>query len=82
MPPSSEDSDMSPWEALLTNCLVKDLHPGYIVVRLNGDSFETLSADNEADMYVVMSVSPFLLKDLKTDTTVCIRYNILYTMIV
>ena len=35
------------------DCFVKDLHPGYIVVRLNGDSFETLSADNEADMYVV-----------------------------
>ena len=73
---------MSPWAALLTKCLVKDLHPGYIVVRLNGDSFETLPADNEADMYVVMSVSPFLLKELKTDTTVCIRYIILYTSIV
>ena len=97
--PSPLHLDLGVWESMVTNCRVKDMHPGYVVVKLEGDSFETLPATYEADMYVVTAgISYFptgnrhrhlhylffpryssavretaMLKDLKTDSPVCIR---------
>ena len=38
-------------------CLVKDLHPGYVVVKLAADSFADLDPDVESTTYIVTSVS-------------------------
>jgi len=65
--------EMTAWETMLTTCAVKDLKPGYVVVRLDGDTFQTLPHDAEAEMFVVTSSSPCILKDVKLDTPVCIR---------
>merc|ERR1711871_1569888 len=73
--PSPLHLDLGVWESMVTNCRVKDMHPGYVVVKLEGDSFETLPATYEADMYVVTAAvrETAMLKDLKTDSPVCIR---------
>jgi len=44
---------ISPWESILTKCKVKDLHPGYVVVKLFADSFADLDPDVESVMYPV-----------------------------
>lgn len=71
--PSPDHLEMSPWESMLTTCVVKDLKPGFVVIRLDGESFEKLPHDAEADMFVVTTTTPCVLKDVKTDTPVCIR---------
>ena len=46
--PSPEDSEyISAWESILTTCKVKDLHPGFVVVKLYADSFEDLDPDGK-----------------------------------
>ena len=49
LPASPEESEyISAWESILTTCKVKDLHPGFVVVKLYADSFEDLDPDGES----------------------------------
>ena len=81
MRPSPLDGEMSAWESMLSTCIVRDLKPGFVVIKLEGVSFDSLPADAEADMFVVMSSTPCMLKDVKSDAPVCIRYEILIELI-
>ena len=71
--PSSMDSEMSAWESMVSTCLVKDLNTGYVVVKLEGESFEKIDPNADVDMYVVTAKDPCILKDIKSDAPVCIR---------
>jgi hypothetical protein len=71
--PTPDHLEMSPWEAMVTTVAVKDLKPGFVVVKLDGDSFSSLAADAEAEIFVVTAPTPCVLKDVKNDVPVCIR---------
>ena len=63
---SPEDSEyVSAWESILCPCFVKNLKPGFIVVKLFADSFEDLDPDVDSIMFIVTSVTEdyVVLKD-------------------
>lgn len=51
------------------------MQPGFVVVKLDGKKFEDLMPSYDPDMFVVTAAvrETAMLKDLKTDTPVCIR---------
>ena len=52
--PSPEDAEyISPWESILTTCTVKDLRPGFVVVKVCATTFENLDPDVDSIMYPV-----------------------------
>ena len=71
--PSPEDQTMSSLESTVTKSLVQDLRPGFVVVQIDAESFNNISASVNVTMYVVMSCSPFILKNIKDEAPACIR---------
>jgi hypothetical protein len=71
--PSSEDETMSSLESTLTKSIVKDLRPGYVVVQIDANSFSKISSNVGVTYYVVMSCSPYILKNLTDNSPACIR---------
>lgn len=71
--PSPEDQTMSSLESSVTKLAVKDLRPGFVVVQIDADSFAKISASVIVTYYVVMSCSPFILKNTKDGSPACIR---------
>lgn len=71
--PSADDQTMSSLESTVTRSFVKDLRPGFVVVQIDADSFGNISASVNVIMYVVMSCTPFILKNIKDDSPACIR---------
>ena len=52
--PSPDDAEyISPWESILTTCTVKDLRPGFVVVKVCATTFENLDPDVDSIMYPV-----------------------------
>jgi hypothetical protein len=54
-PSPLESECISAWESILTPCLVKNLHPGFVVVKLDADSFEDIDPDIEViDLFMLI----------------------------
>jgi len=56
----------------VTTSRVRDLHPGFVVVKFEGESFDSFDAAS-VELFVVVQANPTILKDLKTDAPVSIR---------
>lgn len=51
---SPDDAEyISPWESILITCKVKDLQPGFVVVKIFASSFENLDPDVDSIMFPV-----------------------------
>ena len=66
--PSPEDAEyISPWESILTICKVKDLRPGFVVVKIFATTFENLDPDVDSIMFPVTETPHHELEKLNEE---------------
>lgn len=71
--PTNDTQEMHPIESTITKCLVKDLQPGFVVAQIDGTSFATLRSTATPTLYIVISTSPYILKNIQDSSPACIR---------